>query len=105
MLGGDVASCADCGEIDPLRGKWTPTSDSAFGNWACENCPDSGAIDPYAARIVELYLLQKGGYPFGQDDIEVSDRLILGAVEVSMRRREIADTLQSILGRSENTIE
>jgi len=105
VLCGDVTSCAECGEIDPLTGKWTATSDSPFGNWACENCPDAGgAIDPYASRIIELYMLQKGGYPFGPDDIEISDRMILGAVEISLRRREIANLLQSILGRGENTI-
>lgn len=97
MLAGETPGCAGCGDYDPVSGKWTPTPEAPFGAWACDNCP-RGGLHPYAARILELYLLAKGGYPFGKDDIEMSDRLMMGAVDVALRRRELADAVRAALG-------
>jgi hypothetical protein len=48
-----------------------------------------------------LYLLQKGGYRFGADELDVEDRLMLGAIEIALRRREIAEALKMIFGAEE----
>ncbi len=102
MLSGDVANCERCGELDPLSGRWVHTSENPFGSWTCENCPNNGGtVHPYATRILELFLLQKGGYPFEADDLDISDRLLLGAVEMSLQRRRITEVIESILCNNE----
>jgi len=55
-------------------------------------------VDPYAVRVLELYLLRKGGYPFGPDDLDAADRVIIGAVEVGVERRRLADALTAVAG-------
>jgi len=44
--------------------------------------------------------LKRGGYPFGPDDLDVEDRMLIGAVEVALRRREVAETMREIFEKS-----
>ncbi len=58
-------------------------------------------MSPYSSRILELFLLKQGGYPFGPDELELADRMILGAIEIAFRRMEMADAIRGIFRNKE----
>jgi len=58
-------------------------------------------MHPYSIRLLELFLIQKGGYPFGADDLDIEDRIMLGAIDLTLRRRDMMEAFRALSGKVE----
>lgn len=58
--------------------------------WACAHCPKkrSGDLSPYTLKLLDLYSLQRAGYPFRANDMEYQEWLDLGQIRQVLEDRQ-----------------
>jgi len=86
LTGEGLCSERDAADCEARHGDWL--------DWACQRCekvqPDR--LSGRALRIVFLRELQRGGFPFGPDDLSLEDWLGLGlAARIEDRSRLLAE--------------
>ena len=54
--------------------------------WTCENCPKSKTEDihQYTWKMIRIYNLQQGGFPFQKNDLTLEEWEDLGRVRVKL---------------------
>ena len=58
-------------------------------SWACARCPKKRSDDlhPYTTKLIELYGLQRGGYPFAADDLTLDEWQDLGKIRQALEHQ------------------
>lgn len=57
--------------------------------WTCNRCPKKKAasLHPYTTKLLELYELQRGGYPFDKNDLTLEEWIDLGRIKEALKPR------------------
>ena len=92
---GDVEDCASCGEFDPVTDEWVPTYKGPFADFTCSGCEKSGDgfRAAYSAKLLDMYLLYRAGYPFARDDLDPEDWRLLGMLVFAAERAKMMEQI------------
>jgi hypothetical protein len=55
--------------------------------WTCKQCPKEkpDSLHPYTCKLLNMFELQRGGYPFEKNDLTLEEWIDLGRIKEALK--------------------